>query len=388
MLHTLKLLLIVGEKTKWPLNINTLTERPYISSYTQSFRGTHNKNNKKQERPSGKPSVLHVLRKPSNLWESKDLINLSKFGEPLTLSGNKESTIWNVYASHNVNGGIGNKMFKYVSAVSIAHHNNRHVVFNRGMNTLKEIFPKIKLNILNYRPKWEGFFERRHFTFKPEFFNLSKENLIIGKNLFSFKYFQHNFGYIYNKTLSYFNTNLLNKAKGFVQKAMNTYRKSIKIKSNETKLSSICLHVRRGDFLAEKWVRLGFRVPSSLDIQNAIDYFENKFEHTIFIVMSNDLEWCKVILNRTNVYFSPMDSANEDFVLMCSCDHMIMTVGTFGWWGAWFTSWRGGIVMYYEHPFEKNTFFYKSLSRHDYIPSHWLAYTNMTITETIYLGNK
>ena len=43
-------------------------------------------------------------------------------------------------------------------------------------------------------------------------------------------------------------------------------------------------------------------------------------------------------------YFS---SYVDDFVLLQSCDHVIMTVGTFGWWA----SQRGGTVMYYKDPF-------------------------------------
>ena len=41
----------------------------------------------------------------------------------------------------------------------------------------------------------------------------------------------------------------------------------------------------------------------------------------------------------------------DDFVLLQSCDHVIMTVGTFGWWAAWLTSQRRGTVMYYKDPF-------------------------------------
>ena len=88
------------------------------------------------------------------------------------------------------------------------------------------------------------------------------------------------------------------------------------------------------------------------------------------------------------MYFSTMISPNEDFVLMCSCDHMIMTVGTFGFWGAWFTSWRGGIAMYYEHVFSEDSNNVKSLSRHDWYPPNWLAYTNRSVIESRYLGDK
>ena len=210
----------------------------------------------------------------------------------------------------------------------------------------------------------------------------------IGNYLFSFKYFQDIFGDVYDKILSHFNENLQVKATRFIQEAKHDYTQRNKIGIKVTKITSVCVHVRRGDILSQYWTNHGFKVPSSLDIQYAMNYMQTKFKHIIFIVMSNGLEWCNVNLNRTNVYFSNLTSANEDFVLMCSCDHMIMTVGTFGWWGAWFTSWRGGIAMYYKHQCINNTHRYRTISRHDRFPSHWLAYTNMTVIESKLLGDK
>ena len=282
-----------------------------------------------------------------------------------TLKHKKDSSHLNVYIKGL--GRIGNKLFQYVSALGIAHHNNWSVVFNPKMIKLKEIYPRIEVNFLNDTPKWKGLGERGSHTFDPRFFNLPKENMKIGNYLHSFKYFQDIFGDIYNKTLSYFDENLFTKALGFVDKVKHSYKQRIKI---ETKVTSVCVHVRRGDFLLKHNIKHGFRVPSSQVIQNAMNYMQNKFKHTIFIIISDDINWCAGNLNRSNVYFSNLTSVSEDFVLMCSCDHMIMTVGTFGWWGAWFTSWRGAIAMYYVHQFSKNTNIYKSLSRHDWFPPH------------------
>ena len=283
-------------------------------------------------------------------------------------------------------GRTGNVLFCFLSALGIAHHNNRSAVFSSEMIPLKTIFPRIEINVLKDAPKWKRLGEIGSKKFDAKFFNLSKENIKIGHYLQSFKYFQDIFGDIYKKNLSHFDENLLFKSSIFIQKAKHNYGQRNKIKSKETKITSICVHVRRGDFLSEHNIEHGFGVPSSLDIQNAMDYMQNKFMHTVFIVISNDLEWCKKNLNTNNVYFSNFTSANEDFVLICNCDHMIMTVGTFGWWRAWFTSWRGGMVMYYEHQFYANTNVYRSSNRHDWLPPHWLAYTNKTVIESKYLG--
>ena len=197
-------------------------------------------------------------------------------------------------------------MLQYVSGLGIAHHNNRSLFVSPKMIKLKEIFPKLEMNFLNERPKWPLVTEGLE-SFNPIFFNLSKNNLRIGYALHSFKYFQDIFGDIYNRTLSHFDGNLLSKAKKFIQEAEHNYKQLNKIVNKQTKITSVCIHVRRGDFLVDPSKKVGFLQPSSLDIQNAMNYLQNKFKHTIFIVVSNGLKWCRVNLNRSNVYFFHYD---------------------------------------------------------------------------------
>ena len=370
------------EKTNRPSGIIDLIKgRSYIHNLIRNTKElTHkqnheNNNNKTREIHSRE---LSAFKKHTTVLPSKD--------GTLNLREKKESTDLKLYVFYL--GRTGNNLLQYVSGLGIAHHNNRSLFFNPKMIKLKKIFPKLEMNFLNESPKWPILTERYEKSFDPIFFNLSKKNLRIGYAFHSFKYFQDIFEDIYNRTLSRFDENLLSKATKFIQEAKHNYKQLNKIVSKETKIISVCIHVRRDDFLSYHSRKVGFLVPSSLDIQNAMNYFQNKFKYIVFIVASDGLNWCKMQLNRSNVYFSTMTSPNEDFVLMCSCDHMIMTVGTFGFWGAWFTSWRGGIAMYYERVFSEDFNNVKSLSRHDWYPPNWLAYTNRSVIESRYLGDK
>ena len=367
---------MAGEKT-WDIH------EPIQGTWdlTLNVSGTHTKNDRTEERTSWTSFLMSILTKVSTLWPSK-----APFGcrQLFKLIENKDLKVYG-----RLTARTGTDMFQYLSIIGIAHHNNRSAVFNNAKK-LKTIFPKLEVN--NYEGNtidlWKTLFEKSEHAFDPKFFNLPQQNMMLENLLQSFKYFEDIFGDIYNKTLSYFNETLLTRARRFIQMAKHNYKWRNNIEIKETKITSVCVHVSRGDFVAGRTSRLNNIVPSALDIQNAMNYMEKKFEHTVFIVMSNGLKWCKVNLNRTNVYFSNTATADKDFVLMCNCDHMIMTVGTFGWWGAWFTSWRGGIAMYYEQPFYKNTWKYKTMNRHDWFPPHWLAYTNKTVIESKYLGDR
>ena len=141
-------------------------------------------------------------------------------------------------------------------SLGIAHHNNRSVVFNPEMIKLKAIFPKIELNFLNDTPQWKRLVEKAPNKFNPLFFNLPQENITIGKFFQSFKYFEDILGDIYNKTLSYFNESLLTAARRFIDKAKHNYKQRRKIRIKETKITSVCVHVRRGDFVSSSHHRV------------------------------------------------------------------------------------------------------------------------------------
>ena len=108
------------------------------------------------------------------------------------------------------------------------------------------------------------------------------------------------------------------------------------------------IHVRRGDFLS-KWARLqGFTIADERYLQRAMRYFVRRFRRVQFIVASNDIRWCQkhVMFNSSsvNITFSMGHNTGQDMALLASCNHTVMTTGTFSWWAAWLAN---GITVYY-----------------------------------------
>ncbi len=101
----------------------------------------------------------------------------------------------------------------------------------------------------------------------------------------------------------------------------------------------IAIHLRRGDHL-----NLGYMTfPDQSYFDNSMKYFRSKYEDCVFIVASDDLSYAKELFSdETDVVFSEPSSKlsfdrhspNLDMLILSSCNHMIMSLGTYSWWSA------------------------------------------------------
>ncbi len=99
--------------------------------------------------------------------------------------------------------------------------------------------------------------------------------------------------------------------------------------------SSVCIHVRRGDYLNHSV----FAACTPVYYQRAIDYISSVITSPIFFVFSNDIPWCMEHLPvpPSSVFVgseTPLPP-HEDLMLMSLCRHNITANSTFSWWGAW-----------------------------------------------------
>lgn len=90
------------------------------------------------------------------------------------------------------------------------------------------------------------------------------------------------------------------------------------------------MHIRRGDY-----VQLNDHHPVQ-DIsyyKECIKYYDR---NTIFLVFSDDIEWCKNTfgMNERLIYIEG-NRDYQDLYLMSMCKHNIIANSTFSWWGAY-----------------------------------------------------
>ena len=109
--------------------------------------------------------------------------------------------------------------------------------------------------------------------------------------------------------------------------------------------NSVCLHVRRGDYLDEKWKNL--QVCTFEYYNKAINEILKSESNPVFFVFSNtheDIEWIKKnycfknCVNDKKLNMIYVDLSNPDYEelrLMKSCKHFILSNSTFSWWAAY-----------------------------------------------------
>lgn len=131
----------------------------------------------------------------------------------------------------------------------------------------------------------------------------------------------------------------------------------------------ICIHVRRGDMVGSAQTERGNAVVDAKFISKAIQFCNDTFRDAIFFVLSDDIRWCKTNI-KENVIFSPFTDAGYDMALMTSCDHVVITSGSFGWWGAWLS---GGTAVYFNGFPRHGSPQDKRFNRYDYYPPEWIA---------------
>ncbi len=100
--------------------------------------------------------------------------------------------------------------------------------------------------------------------------------------------------------------------------------------------NSVAIHVRRGDFLsASKFVCLG---KTNYYVQ-AIEYIKKQINNPVFVVLSDDIVWCRENLNLDcNTIFVDWNEGRNsyrDMQIMSLCCHNIIANSSFSWWGAW-----------------------------------------------------
>ena len=212
-------------------------------------------------------------------------------------------------------GGLGNMLFQIAAGYVLACKLGVDWAVIRPITNIHgDMYSKYKNNILDKVPFIDTWYNFPIYE-EPSF---SYNNLPLSKNITLDGYFQSEKYFFNYRALI---LNLFTQQCSDFDEAKTQY---------ETYNSSptVSLHVRRGDYLNHP----------NTHPQLSLNYYNNamdKFPGHNVLVFSDDINWCKHHLNRSNTHFIENNTDVIDLYLMSLCNNNIITNSTFSWWGAW-----------------------------------------------------
>lgn len=255
----------------------------------------------------------------------------------------------------NILGGLGNQMFQYALAIALQSKHPEKIIkidisgfkgypLHNGYE-LQRIF-STALPFADIKDQISLFYPLRNYKmWQLGIKFLPKRNTVIYEN----EDMKYNFEIIETKKSSYYlgywqtekyfkniRPRIL-QAFSFPEIPNNSPNSYISnLISNH---NAIAIHVRRGDY-----VKIGNTqgICSLEYYKNAIEYIKTKTNPEIFLIFSDDIDWCKKELSQylgnittTYVDWNRKENSFRDMQLMSLCKHNIIANSSFSWWGAW-----------------------------------------------------
>jgi hypothetical protein len=133
---------------------------------------------------------------------------------------------------------------------------------------------------------------------------------------------------------------------------------------------SVCLHVRRGDYVTDPWAFRTLGVCGMDYYARCIARVAEQCHEPHFFVFSDEPEWARANLPldrpATIVDHNGPERDYEDLRLMSMCRHFISANSTFSWWAAWLSRNPGKLVLA-----PKRWAVANDLNREGLVPAAW-----------------
>lgn len=149
--------------------------------------------------------------------------------------------------------------------------------------------------------------------------------------------------------------------------------------------SRVGIHVRAGDIMKRSAL---YTIPQRPYFEQAMRRFVSQGLRVQFIVTSDSMEWVRKAINFTsiayqlnqtssaktknflvNIAHSEDHNAGFDIGLLSLCDGVIISTGTYGWWGAWLAN---KTTIYYSDWPRPGSPVFARFNPSDYFPPNWI----------------
>ena len=257
-------------------------------------------------------------------------------------------------------GGLGNQMFQYAAARSLAlahgcqlkldisgfadyrlHNGYELDLFNikAEIASLEEVSQLVGMQprLARFVHKQLGLgksthFVERDFSFDSHFFRI-KPPVYLDGYWQSYKYLEP----------------VAAQIRGELTPKKPLADQNLKIAEQITKVNSISIHIRRGDYVANQATNKVHGFVGTEYYKKAIQSILDRVSSPYFFVFSDDLAWARnnlgLVDNVTFVDHNTGVGSYEDMRLMSLCQHHIIANSSFSWWGAWLNTNPSKIVV-------------------------------------------
>lgn len=285
-------------------------------------------------------------------------------------------------------GGLGNQLFQYATALALAHQHDTSVAFDLSFfQNLKHntaVTPRVfELGAFGLIPVQPPLADRLAYGLIKIPLNRTVQQLV--RHWYSVTdYREQSFRYdpaIMNSTSQhthlsgYFQSELYFKCIERVVRSKLNFKEKAKDKVAATirATNSVSLHIRRGDY-ANNPTTHNYHGLCSLDYyERAAAYLAQRIGDSHFFVFSDDLAWARKHLVLpwpvTFVENCMVTEAYKDMQLMSLCRHHIVANSSFSWWGAWLNTSQNKIVVCPKRWFTNETAQNQTV---DLIPKAWI----------------
>lgn len=239
-------------------------------------------------------------------------------------------------------GGLGNQMFQYAAAKALALHRGSELYlditsyhfpandrsyslhpFSLSAPLIHDSFELTPTFVNRIRRRVSNFcrrryFEKKNFYFDEEFFNLSGEVYLYGY-FQSEKYFE-----AYKKVI-----------RSEFQLRSPPSHEAQRVIEKIRKYDSICIHIRRGDYVGN----VAHGVLPQEYYSRGIELLSKDLKNPHCFVFSDEPQWAMENF-QSKIPYSVIDintpsEPYEDMRLMKECHHFIIANSSFSWWAAW-----------------------------------------------------
>ena len=212
----------------------------------------------------------------------------------------------------SLNGGLGNMMFQLAAGKSLSLELNTEFAYTME--------------------NWQSVTNHKIDHFSTTIFKQISEIALTNLNQKMIVYTEPFFGY---SSIPMKNNIILD---GYFQsekhflKNKDAINNLFFLEKNSSYQDYMFLHVRRGDYL---------KYPDFHPVCD-ISYYQQAMKMlgntNKFIVLSDDIEWCKENIKGKNIEYSNTTTELEDLSIMSSCKGAIIANSSFSWWGAWLSN--------------------------------------------------